>query len=191
MTDDDRFLERWSRRKTAARTRIKEPTPSVAAEPKPSPPPSTETSPSPAEIDPETLPDIESMDETSDFSVFMRDGVPEALRNRALRKLWQTDPAFNVVDGLLEYGEDYTDIAAVAEAVRSVYEVGKGMAGNADEDDAPPSGRDTPSEGGGSGETEARIAHEDGRADPMAPDAAEESSLRNSDATSTEKNAKR
>lgn len=95
--------------------------------------PAEETA-APEAIDPETLPDIDSLDENSDFSIFMRDGVPDALRNRALRKLWQIDPAFNVVDGLLEYGEDFTDLAAVAETVRTVYKVGKGLVSESDEE---------------------------------------------------------
>lgn len=135
MTDDKRFLDRWSRRKTAARTETKDETP-VPVEPDTTPTaPAISPSTSPA-VDPETLPDIESLDADSDFSAFMQDGVPEVLRNLALRKLWQTDPAFNVVDSLLEYGEDYTNIAAVAETAQSLYKVGKGMVGE-DELDAP------------------------------------------------------
>lgn len=135
MTDDEQFLDRWSRRKTATRLEAKEQPAVVAAEPAMDSPPLAESPDSPPEIDPETLPDIDSMDETSDFSVFMQNGVPEALRNRALRKLWQTDPIFNVVDGLVEYGEDYTNIAAIAETIQSVYKVGKGMVDEADDDD--------------------------------------------------------
>jgi hypothetical protein len=103
LTDDEQFLERWSRRKTATRPNSDLPSPETDATDAAVP---METSEAPDEIDPEDLPDIDSLDENSDFSAFMRNGVPEALRNRALRKLWQTDPAFNVVDGLLEYGED-------------------------------------------------------------------------------------
>lgn len=133
LTDDEQFLDRWSRRKTATRPETKE-QPAVAAEPAMDSPPLAESPDTPPEIDPETLPDIDSLDETSDFTVFMQNGVPEALRNRALRKLWQTDPIFNVVDGLVEYGEDYTNIAAIAETIQSVYKVGKGMVDEADDD---------------------------------------------------------
>jgi len=130
LTDDKRFLERWSRRKAATQTETeKEKETPAAVEPISTALPPAASPESPPTIDPETLPDIDSMDADSDFSPFMQAGVPDALRNRALRKLWQTDPAFNVVDGLLEYGEDYADITAIAETVQSVYKVGKGLVG--------------------------------------------------------------
>lgn len=125
MSEDKQFLDRWSRQKAAAKTKKKDETP--ASNPVSSPARSVALPESPPTIDPETLPDIDGMDADSDFSPFMQDGVPEALRNRALRKLWQADPAFNVVDGLVEYGEDYTSIAAIAETVENVYKVGKGI----------------------------------------------------------------
>jgi len=131
LTDDKRFLERWSRRKAATRT-AKEKEAPAAIEPISTAFPPAASAESLPVIDPETLPDIDSMDVDSDFSPFLQDGVPEVLRNRALRKLWQTDPAFNVVDGLLEYGEDYADITAIAETVQSVYKVGKGLAGESE-----------------------------------------------------------
>ena len=53
------------------------------------------------------MPDIESLDENSDFSGFMSMGVSDELRNLALRKLFKA-PVFNIRDGLDEYDEDYT-----------------------------------------------------------------------------------
>jgi hypothetical protein len=53
------------------------------------------------------MPDIESLDEDSDYSGFMSAGVSDKLRNLALRKLFQA-PEFNIRDGLDEYDEDYT-----------------------------------------------------------------------------------
>lgn len=53
------------------------------------------------------MPDIESLDEDSDFSGFMSAGVSDELRNLALRKLFKA-PGFNIRDGLDEYDEDYT-----------------------------------------------------------------------------------
>ena len=53
------------------------------------------------------MPDIESLNEDSDFSGFMSSGVSDELRNLALRKLFQA-PVFNIRDGLDEYDEDYT-----------------------------------------------------------------------------------
>ncbi len=73
------------------------------------------------------LPDIESLDETSDFSPFMAKGVPEILRRRALRKLWRLDPLFANLDGLNDYDEDFTDAANLLTEIKTIYKVGKGM----------------------------------------------------------------
>jgi len=53
------------------------------------------------------MPDVESLNEDSDFSGFMSSGVSDELRNLALRKLFKA-PVFNIRDGLDEYDEDYT-----------------------------------------------------------------------------------
>ncbi len=76
---------------------------------------------------PEDLPAIEDLDKDSDFSVFMSDKVSDAIRNRALRKLWLTDPVLANLDGLVDYGEDFTDAAMVVKNMKSVYKVGRGM----------------------------------------------------------------
>ena len=103
-------LSRWSRRKLEA-----DPvTPAVEE----AVPPDTEAGLSaadPATADVEAkpvltdadMPDIESLDEDSDFSGFMSSGVSDELRNLALRKLFGA-PVFNIRDGLDEYDEDYT-----------------------------------------------------------------------------------
>src|SRR3546814_6588933 len=63
----------------------------------------------------------------SDFTVFLQDGVPEELRRMALQRLWRLDPVFANLDGLLEYGEDYTDAATVVENLKTAYRVGRGF----------------------------------------------------------------
>jgi hypothetical protein len=63
----------------------------------------------------------------SDFRAFMRPGVPEALRNQALRKLWGSDPVYANLDGLLEYGEDFAAPFRMAGVVATVYRVLEGM----------------------------------------------------------------
>jgi len=72
------------------------------------------------------LPDVESLDAESDFTVFMKDGVPAELRRLALRKLWTSDPMFNVIDEMVEYGEDYTNAATVVAGMKSAWEAGRG-----------------------------------------------------------------
>lgn len=152
MADEETFVSRWSRRKRDARVE-EEATASVPASEAQNTVPAESESPedeSPEGESPEgdrevvaALPDIESLDETSDFTPFMAKGVPEALRRRALRKLWRLNPAFAQLDGLNDYDEDFTDAAvALLSQVKTVYKVGKGMVSepDAEEESAPQEG---------------------------------------------------
>jgi Protein of unknown function (DUF3306) len=128
---DEGFLQRWSRRKAEARSAAVTATedPSVAAEGQPV---SAEQAlepvqGEPAPVAPEDLPDIDSLDASSDFTVFMRPGVPEHLRIQALRKLWRADPIFSKLDGLLEYGGDYTIPSWPKGTIRTAYQIGRGF----------------------------------------------------------------
>ncbi len=114
MTADEGYLSRWSRRKRDERERAPKPADEVdeAAD-------APESGEQPAEIAPEDLPDIDTLHKDSDFTVFMRDGVPEELKRRALRKLWTSDPVLANVDGLNDYDGDYaTLLEKGAEAMR-------------------------------------------------------------------------
>lgn len=73
------------------------------------------------------LPDPDGLQLGDDFSGFMSKAVPDRLRRRALRRLWLSNPTLANVDGLVEYGEDYTDAATVVENIQTMYQVGKGM----------------------------------------------------------------
>jgi len=55
------------------------------------------------------LPPIESLGKESDYSMFMRDGVPEGQRTAALRKLWRSDPVYNEKFVLDIHMEDYNE----------------------------------------------------------------------------------
>jgi hypothetical protein len=131
MTSDESRLSRWSRRKVETRAgrggaapelqEEKDDLPVDAAEPG-----ETGQEEPAAEIPPPDLPDIDTLTADSDFTAFMKKGVPKALRRQALRKLWASDPVFNVIDGMEEYGEDYTDAASVVAGMKSAWEVGKG-----------------------------------------------------------------
>jgi len=55
----------------------------------------------------EDMPDIEALNEDSDFSGFMSTGVTETLRKMALQKLFH-GKSYNIRDGLDEYDGDYT-----------------------------------------------------------------------------------
>ena len=122
---NDDFLARWARRKAAAGE--PEPAPAETA-----PPEEAETAGALDEAQQkaliESLPDIETLDEKSDFSAFMQEGVPDALRRRALRRLWRVNPIFANLDGLNDYDDDFTDAALVVEGMKTLFQVGKGMA---------------------------------------------------------------
>ena len=71
------------------------------------------------------LPDPDTLKLGDDIKGFMSKAVPEHLRRRALRKLWRTNPVLACVDGLNDYDGDFTQVSG--EAVKTAYQVGKGM----------------------------------------------------------------
>ena len=73
------------------------------------------------------LPDPDTLEAGDDFRAFMDKAVPERLRRRALRRLWLSNPALANLDGMVDYGEDFTDSACVIEGMQTAYQVGKGM----------------------------------------------------------------
>ena len=62
------------------------------------------------------MPSLDSLGEDSDYSGFLSPGVSEALRRRALRKLFSS-AVFNVPDGLDDYDDDFTSFAALGDIV--------------------------------------------------------------------------
>ena len=74
-----------------------------------------------------SLKDPDSLEPGDDFSAFMRAEVPTRLRNRALRRLWAGNPVLANLDGLVDYGEDFTDAARVLDNLKTAYEVGRGF----------------------------------------------------------------
>lgn len=110
------FLQRWSRRKSATRDpgrsgiQPDDTTPlSHAAEGQPATPQSARDA-EPAGI---ALPDLESLGPDSDYSAFLGPDVDVSLRRAALRKLFRS-PKFNVLDGLDDYCDDFTQFAPLA-----------------------------------------------------------------------------
>jgi hypothetical protein len=45
----------------------------------------------------DAIDNLDALTATSDFTIFMRPGVPDDVRVCALRKLWTSDPVFNEV----------------------------------------------------------------------------------------------
>ncbi len=129
--DEDGLLSRWSRRRAqvreaeereaqeiAAREAEQAETQALLADPEQRDvPPDDETRQKWIE-ELEQI-DIDALSYDSDFTIFMKSWVPGALRQRALRKLWTTNPALAVLDGLNDYDLDYTDAAMGAGKVIS------------------------------------------------------------------------
>lgn len=113
---DESFLGRWSRLKAQARERESQPVfdpeerggdaspAGLAQDPPDAAPPVVE------------LPDLEQLDQDSDYSAFLTPGVDAALRKRALRKLFSS-PKFNVFDGLDTYRDDFTSFPPLGDVV--------------------------------------------------------------------------
>lgn len=59
------------------------------------------------ELTDDDMPDVKTLDESSDYAGFMSKNVSDALRKMALRKLFAGE-SYNVRDGLDEYDGDYT-----------------------------------------------------------------------------------
>lgn len=64
------------------------------------------------------MPDLDSIDDSSDMSDFLSPGVSEGLRNQALRRLFRSTK-FNVIDPLDDYNEDFRSFAALGDIVTS------------------------------------------------------------------------
>ena len=116
---EEKFLDRWSRRKqadrqdeTLAEHRSVLNTTELAETQAES---GIEQDAQPALTDAD-MPPIDSLTGDSDFSVFMSPKVSDQLRTQALRKLFHL-PAFNVTDGLNDYDEDYTRFAGLGNVV--------------------------------------------------------------------------
>jgi Protein of unknown function (DUF3306) len=103
------FLARWSQRKQEAKYPDPAQDAPVADVAQPADPlaPQVENR-TEQEFDLSNLPKLEELTETTDITAFLRKGVPEHLRNAALRKSWALDPAIrNYVNPALEYAYDW------------------------------------------------------------------------------------
>ncbi len=132
-------LARWSRRKRAQRERAQrerdgaaslddpraDEAPAIERAPT-GPEPGVEASGAEGAVRVEDLPDIESLTYESDFTVFLAKGVPKALRSRALKKLWRSDPILANLDGLNDHDLDYRHVDIRTLAARSVEDLARG-----------------------------------------------------------------
>ena len=113
---DEGFLGRWSRLKRETRTEevpvevpIQPMVPGQVDESSVAVPAEIAAAPPAAEEAPDLsdLPPLDSLDGGSDYTGFLRRGVPEELRRQALRKAWASDPAIAGFRGFAEYDWDY------------------------------------------------------------------------------------
>lgn len=116
------FLSRWSRLKQARRDEaapapVESPAPPVVPQVAALPHGATQVDPASAisapaakdepEIDLASLPKIEELTTESDLALFLRKGVPEALKNAALRRFWSIDPTIRDFIGPADYAWDW------------------------------------------------------------------------------------
>lgn len=106
--NEQNFLSRWSQRKHEAKqsgvdSTAAKPAGEVEASAEP-----TAQSTDEEQFQLSSLPKLEDITEATDITGFLRKGVPESLRNAALRKSWALDPAIrNYVNPALDYAYDW------------------------------------------------------------------------------------
>jgi hypothetical protein len=173
--DETPFLSRWSERKRAVRAEVEGEGDAPEAQ-------EVARAESDEELEAnrkaaEAI-DLETLTDKSDYAPFFRPGVPAALKQAALRKLWRSNPVFAVLDGLNDYDEDFAWPTSGSEAVRSAWKLGRGFLSGEDEADVaakpaedsvaerqpPPDEARAGSPGESESETEAA---EDGSAEPQ------------------------
>jgi hypothetical protein len=102
--DNRGFLARWSQRKHQAKQPDRD-APTATPEMPTGPVTGGDDA---QEFDLSSLPRLEDMTATTDITAFLRKGVPEHLRNAALRRSWALDPAIrNYVNPALDYAYDW------------------------------------------------------------------------------------
>jgi hypothetical protein len=103
---EDRFLERWSRRKQEAREE-----PQVAAGKAAADPPEPAAQDHSGEATAEeiaALPSVETVMDVAGLRQFLRRGIPSGMRQAALRRIWRLDPKIrDYVDAAQDYAFDW------------------------------------------------------------------------------------
>lgn len=135
---EDGFMSRWARRKNAAASGAPEIDPEEIAEAAAEQRAAEQLEADAAAQRAEEIAranreaaeaiDLETADLSTDFTPFLKTGVPAALRQVALRKLWRLDPVFACVDGLNDYDGDFTGANDVVKEITTRWQVGKGYA---------------------------------------------------------------
>lgn len=69
--------------------------------------------------------DLEKVEYGFDFSIFMKRGVPDVLRKKALKKFFNSTPVLANLDGLNDYDEDFNNPLHMV--YKSSWDVGRGF----------------------------------------------------------------
>ena len=78
-------------------------------------------------LDKFNLPNPENIKKEKGLDLFFKDGIPDRLRQIALRKVWKLNPIIRFADAEInDYHEDFTDAATVIEGMQTAYQVGRG-----------------------------------------------------------------
>lgn len=77
--------------------------------------------------------DFDALDKSSDYTRFIKPNVPAAIQKKALRKLWDSDSVFEVLDGMNDYDEDFTGDGLAGKVFKTAYKVGRGFITDEDE----------------------------------------------------------
>ena len=73
------------------------------------------------------LPNPDKIKKEKGLDLFFKDGIPDRLRQIALRRVWKLNPIIRFADAEInDYHEDFTDAATVVEGMQTAYKVGKG-----------------------------------------------------------------
>lgn len=133
-TVEETFLKRWSRRKQTDEAELTDPSVSDEKSENREREQSNEISASEKEAEEKEMVEnreaaeainLETLNYESDFGPFMKKGVPEVLKNLAMRKLWTSNPILANVDGLNDYDENFADPAL--NVFKSNWKVGRGF----------------------------------------------------------------
>ena len=139
---EENFLSRWSKKKSKQKTQIEN---SKTKQIDPESSTETENQSSLVEENDKlndeellkkyNLPNPEKIKTEKSLDVFFKKGVPDRLRQIALRRVWRLNPIIRFADAEInDYHEDFTDAATVIEGMQTAYKVGKGYLSDLIED---------------------------------------------------------
>jgi len=132
---DDDFLSRWSRRKRNPAEeedskklidQSSEPTGATALNEFSAPDPQADQ----ILLDELGLKKPEDLQPGEEFATFLRASIPRHLKQRALRRLWTSNPLLANLDGLNDYDGDFTGGGVGPGELKTAYRVGKGFVKN-------------------------------------------------------------